>query len=602
MDIPPHKLARTIAALRCDRHPDYSIRQFCARKQCGFGLLCDACHELDHRPLLHHSLDGIARDAQLDLDTFLPTLLRDGLHFEEQEELRRNVSSEEAGRIRARLLQLEREKADQARALAGQLDALLADLLLKVELRTKKLKRDLLADLEAVFDREIQALRFLTNASDRLLAKQVSAQTRFTSRLTDLGKKKKLTSAACTFELQLLLVTAFSEAEVRLLRQVREGLAYLDEPQSVAVDLEGLAVSLNLQVLNELEHMFGRIGSVAAVDESLQQRLSLAPTADMIGSADSLVDERVQLLGERRVSAVLAHEGLVLVGFADGVVRVYTASGLGLNEHAYESSHTLHSASVSLLAAHSHQGRLLLCSADVAFCLSFSHLDSAGDFGLQLHYRVPQAHSGKVLKLLSLPRSAFVVSFGLGDRVKVWNVTDQYLALIVDQYNHNRVLDVCTFNDDRCLCLGYSHALNIHKLEYSSTSRSIRALLVAAVKTASTHLSLLSIKLYVYVLRSDDATNHLMSFHETGLELQPLASCPLDRAMRIVAVGGQVFAYSSDPVAQTVRFLDASFKPVHTVTSAILFDDVPLQAAASTRVALVGGDLRSLSTTTLEGI
>lgn len=592
------KIHQAIAALDCDKHPAYKVTQFCARRQCGFGLLCEACQDLDHGILGHHRLDGIALDNMQDLKTFAPLLLGDGLHYEENEQLRRNVSRAEAGRLAEKLKQLEVEREAKASDIDGRVEALLKELVARLELRMKRLKKDLIEDMKAFYGREIETLRYLSNACDRLLAKQEAAQTRFARRFDKLAKAKSWTVAACTYEMQLMLEAAFTEAEIKQLKDVRAGLSYLDEAPVIEVDTESLGVSLNLRVLNELEHMFSGFASITRLEDCLHRRLSLAPADDMVGSVDAIVDERVKLVGDRKASAVLSHGDLVMVAFVDGIIRVYSVEGLRLNEHLYESSYTMHSTSVSLLVMHSHQNRLVLCSSDIGYNLAFSHLDEDG-LGLQLHYRVPQAHAGKIVRLISLSRSAFVASFGEEDRVKIWNATEKYLALIVDQYNSNRILDVCAFNDDRFLCIGYGNMLNIHRLEYTTTSRAIRSSLISSIKTASTHLSLLSLKLYVYLLRSDDSTNHLMSFHETDLEVQSVATCPLDKSMRIASVGGKVFAYTPDSIARTVRFLDTSMKPVHTVEGAVLFDSIPLHPTASKWLPFVAADLQTVITSTL---
>lgn len=343
-----------LRAMQCQQHPAYSATHFCVRPQCGFGFVCEACEELEHASLHHYSMDGLAMDNLLDAAKFIDDVLASGLHYEDKERLVADVPYSDYRLLHEATDKFENVRAKKLKELEDLVVSLQKDVLLRIELRFKKLRKDLTSELNSVFDKETRPLRYLCQALENVYKKQGVAIERLLTELEfakissqpDSGLKKikrpeddtKLDMQKCSLAFQTYLETTYNHLDIDYMRDARKAIEYLKEAESkVVVDLPKLQTMVNSTLMETLQATFDSIKEISIVGNGgLEDHLGRLNYPDNLGKDISCryvpageavskteVDKRVRIATDTAITAVctLANK-YVVVGFQSGILKV----------------------------------------------------------------------------------------------------------------------------------------------------------------------------------------------------------------------------------------------------------------------------------------
>lgn len=353
------KLKPLLTKMRCSDHPAYYGTKFCRRQQCGFGIVCEACEELEHRQLGHHFIDKLGIDNLVELPSFLQQVFGHGLHYEEKEELVPNCTKAEAVDVKKARDELETLKEKKSAELKELISKLQRDTLLKIELRFKKLEKVLTQELQDAFEAEIRPLAYFTQAIDNINKKREYSMDRLLTELelarifpeqtvSSRKPKKEIEAEAldlqkCSLALQGHLEGTYNYIDIRYMKEMRDIVNYLKGSKvKVSVDLENMANIVNHNIVGELEHAFSKITKVTSIENGGLEKLILRDEypdnlAENISGSPALlrpttlegrlVDTRVRLNQAGPVTAVCSlADDRVVIGHQSGTLRVGSAN------------------------------------------------------------------------------------------------------------------------------------------------------------------------------------------------------------------------------------------------------------------------------------
>lgn len=340
--------------MKCQQHPAYCASHFCTRPQCGFGLLCSACEELEHAGLRHQSLDGLGIDHLKEAQQFIEEVFGRGLHYEEKESLVPDISTQDFNMLLETSSKFEKMKEKQIQELEDQLSSLQKESLTKLELRFKKLRRDLLEELNKAFEKETRPLNYVCQALDNLFKKREVSLERLITELefAKLAPSHTTTSSStkmrdeeagldmqkCSLAFQAHLEATYNRLDVEYMSDARKAADYLraGEPH-VKVDLSKLKDLISNGLLTDLEQAFEKISEISTIESGgLENLLGRSSYLDNLGKnissryvhageakSKTEVDKRVRLAADSSITAVCSFaDRLVVVGFQSGVIKV----------------------------------------------------------------------------------------------------------------------------------------------------------------------------------------------------------------------------------------------------------------------------------------
>lgn len=339
--------------MQCQQHPAYSASLFCARPQCGFGLLCPACEELEHAALRHHSMDGLGIDHLIKAETFIDDIFGGGLHYEEKEQLVPDVPKTDYKMLAEASSKFEKIRAKKLQELEDQLNSYQKDVVTRIELRFKKLKRDLVEEFNKAYEKETRPLRYVCQALenvyrkrevslDRLLtelefAKLASEQSVSSKKPKKTEEDGQLDMQKCALAFQGHLEATYNRLDVQYMSDARKAIDYLKATESrVKVDLDKLRDLISNRLMEDLEQAFERVTEITTIDNGgIEDLLARDNYPDNLGKdissryargpavSETRVDKRVTLAADCAITAVcwFANE-LVVVGFQNGTLKV----------------------------------------------------------------------------------------------------------------------------------------------------------------------------------------------------------------------------------------------------------------------------------------
>lgn len=349
------KLKPLLAKMRCLDHPAFYGTQFCRRKQCGYGIVCEACEDIEHRGLGHHSLDKLDIENMVELQAFLDQVFGSGVHYEEREELTPNCTRAEASAVKKARDVLETSKEKKIVELKELIAKHQADTLLKIERRFKKLEKDLTHELHEAFEAEIRPLAYFSQAIQNIDKKREFSMDRFLTELelakiypeqTISSKRPKrdpepeaLDMQRCSLALQSHLEGTYNYIDIKYMKEMREIVKYIESPDlKLNVDLQNMSNIINQSIVGEAEHAFDKIRNITTIENGGLEKLllrseypdNLAKNISMPATAmrqerleGRQVDTRVRIGQNSQITAVcsLADE-YILVGYQSGTLKV----------------------------------------------------------------------------------------------------------------------------------------------------------------------------------------------------------------------------------------------------------------------------------------
>lgn len=140
----------------------------------------------------------------------------------------------------------------------------------------------------------------------------------------------------------------------------------------------------------------------------------------------------------------------------------------------YQSDNIIHDSPVCYLVSYLRfiDKRYVVCSADVSGRLCFSILTD--DNRIELQYKNNQVHFNPIKRMIPLGKSAFVATFAENEPIKIWNTSEKYLSLIINQFKINNDLDFCLCDaSSYSLTVNRSGSVECHKLEFSNLSKNV---------------------------------------------------------------------------------------------------------------------------------
>jgi hypothetical protein len=341
--------------LQCQQHSAYCAKHFCSRKQCGFGFVCEACEELEHSALRHHMLDDLGIDNLIEVGQLMDQVFGNGLHYEEREHLFPNFTKEHLKLINDAITKLESQRNKQAKELDELVLSLQKDALQKIELRFKKLRKDLAEELNQVFDQESRPLLYIYQAIENINKKREFSLERLLTELEfakimpeeSVSSKKTKKSAdeasyldmqRCALAFQEHLESTYNYIDVKYMQDIRKSIAYLELPDAkVKVDLSRLSETAGISLTLDLDRLFEKLKQITTVsDGGLEGALARAGYPDNLAKniscryempaeavSKTTVDTRVKLATDSPVTALCTFaKAFVVAGFQSGILKV----------------------------------------------------------------------------------------------------------------------------------------------------------------------------------------------------------------------------------------------------------------------------------------
>lgn len=140
----------------------------------------------------------------------------------------------------------------------------------------------------------------------------------------------------------------------------------------------------------------------------------------------------------------------------------------------YQSDNIIHDAPISNLVSYRrfNDKKYVVCSADISGRLCFSVLTQ--DNRIELQYKNNQVHFSLIKRIIPLGKSPFVATFAENEPIKIWNTSEKYLSLIINQFKINSDQDFCLCDDSNyTMTINRSGKIECHKLEFTNLSKNV---------------------------------------------------------------------------------------------------------------------------------
>ena len=462
------KVKKTVSKIRCYKHKDYTCKYYCISYGCSYGLICDACEDIDHNILNHNDIDNSSTNNLHDASSLIDRIYKRGVHYDNNI-LQDNISVDEHKVLNDRYNRLISDRNRQEKDIGKNIDACIDSIIRKITFRFNSLKKSLVDELYSIYNSEIERYNSMIHTTNNLLLKH----THSVGILTDsIYNDADIDSNHISQTIQSYMNSTYTRKDVKDMRYIRYNIDHIDGINIIHTDINTLNQHININIYHEIEHMFSMIHDITTITHIYSMKDDEKEI--VLEGKDGM--RRVS--EDRYVSCIGMFDKYMIVGYMDGIMRLYNMEDIAVvssdNDsisYIYESFNTIHSISINNIHVYKRYDTYVICSSDISNRLSYSMYSNGM---ISLHYTIHNAHSSSIRKIISLGRSSFVVTYSMNDHIKIWNIIDKYLCIVVDQYTIYTPYDICISTDSMYICsICDNNTIRTYNMQYTIVSSNI---------------------------------------------------------------------------------------------------------------------------------